>query len=204
MWKIVTKFSEPSEYISCAEIWIEFTLKNFTKKEINTLLGDIVKHVQTDRIFEHFYPQLQSIISKVLIYITDFNMLFSMDKFMQFFNLFQKDTIKLEVCKSITHGFLRNNVNLTDDIVVTNAMMQICKSMHDYVNALTLDDEKREISQMICAFINKIELSEKDKMEQYLNFFSDARASFSGYALIPEFFQILPQLQISLSTTKIF
>lgn len=28
---------------------------------------------------------------------------------MQFFNLFQKESIKLEVCKSITYGFLRYN-----------------------------------------------------------------------------------------------
>ena len=48
------------------------------KKEINTLLGDIIKHVQPDRKFENFYPQLQSIGSKILIYITDYNVLFSM------------------------------------------------------------------------------------------------------------------------------
>lgn len=85
--------------MSCAEIWIEFTLKNFTvckplyklkmkkikiflffskKKEINTLLGDIIKHIQPDRSFEKFYSQLQSIVSKILTYLTDFNILFSM------------------------------------------------------------------------------------------------------------------------------
>ncbi len=92
VWKIVTKFTVPNEYLGCAEIWIEFTLKNFSKKEINTLLGDIVKHVLPDRTFERFYPQLQSIMSKTLLLFSsaDFNSLFSMDKFMQFFNLFQK------------------------------------------------------------------------------------------------------------------
>jgi len=78
VWKIVTTFNEPTDYMSCAEIWIEFTLKNFTKKEINALLGDIIKHVQPDRIFERFYPQLQSIVSKILVYISDFSILFSM------------------------------------------------------------------------------------------------------------------------------
>jgi hypothetical protein len=48
------------------------------------------------------------------------------------------------------------------------------------ISALTLDDEKREISQMICSFINKIEVIEKDKIEQYLTFYSEARASFSN------------------------
>ena len=90
----------------------------------------------------------------------------------------------MDVCKSITYAFLRHNQHntlLSDDIVVMNAMMQICKSMHDYVNALTLDDEKRDISAMICSFINKLDMSsEKEKMEQYLSFLSDARASFSS------------------------
>lgn len=78
VWKIVTKFTEPTEYMSCAEIWIEFTLQHLSKKEINTLVGDIIRHVQPDRIFEKFYPQLQSIVSKILVYVTDFSVLFSM------------------------------------------------------------------------------------------------------------------------------
>jgi hypothetical protein len=43
-----------------------------------------------------------------------------------------------------------------------------------------LDDEKREISHLICSFINKVQLSGKDKIEQYLDFCSEARASFSN------------------------
>ncbi len=55
------------------------------------------------------------------------------------------------------------------------SLFKICKK-----SALTLDDEKREISKMICSFINKIELTDKNKLEQYLNFFSEARSSFSN------------------------
>ncbi len=105
------------------------------KKEVNTLLGDIIKHLQPDRAFENFYSQLQSIVSKILANITDFSVLFSMDKFLQFLDLFQKESIKVEVCKSVTNAFLRNNsdYNSISDIVIINSMMQICKSLHDYV-----------------------------------------------------------------------
>ena len=99
---------------------------------------------------------------------------------MQFLSLFQKDTVKIEVYKSVAYAFLKSPTNYNSDILVTNSMMQICKSMHDYVNALTLEDEKREISQMICKFISRIEIIEKDKIEKYLNFYSDARSSFSN------------------------
>ena len=33
---------------------------------------------------------------------------------------------------------------------------------------------------MICSFLNKMDLRDKDKMEHHLGFFSDARASFSS------------------------
>jgi hypothetical protein len=135
VWKIVTKFSKLEHYISCVEIWIEFTLKNFTKKEVNVLIGDMISHLLPNRGFEAFYSQLQSIVSKILVYINDFSILFSMDKFLKFIDLFQKDSIKLEVCKSICNAFLRNENNneIKDDIIILNSMMQICKSMHDYV-----------------------------------------------------------------------
>ncbi len=96
-------------------------------------MGDVIKHVQPDRKFEKFYPQLQSIISKILEFLTDFNVLFSIDKFLQFLDLFQKESIKVEVCKSIAYSFLRNSNEIKDDVVIINSMMQICKSMHDYV-----------------------------------------------------------------------
>jgi hypothetical protein len=58
-----------------------------------------------------------------------------MDKFLQFLDLFQKESIRVEVCKSVSYAFLRNNteLNAINDIVIINSMIQICKSMHDYV-----------------------------------------------------------------------
>ena len=59
-------------------IKLKFLILIKQKKEINTLLGDIIRHIQPDRIFESFYSQLQSIASKILIYITDYSVLFSL------------------------------------------------------------------------------------------------------------------------------
>ncbi len=100
---------------------------------MNLLLGDVIKHVQPDRKFEKFYPQLQSIVAKILEFITDFTILFQIEKFSQFLDLFQKESIKVEVCKSIAHSFLRYSNEIKDDVVIINSMMQVCKSMHDYV-----------------------------------------------------------------------
>ncbi|CAB3989058.1 Hypothetical predicted protein [Paramuricea clavata] len=58
VWKVVMKLNSPEEYISCAEIWVEYPIKYFGKREIDTLLGDILKHLNVDRAFENYYPQV--------------------------------------------------------------------------------------------------------------------------------------------------
>ena len=49
-----------------------------------------------DRAFEDHYPELQSIVSKIMSRRSlDFGDLFYHDKFMTFIDLFQKDTVKV-------------------------------------------------------------------------------------------------------------
>ncbi|NWU91801.1 CP062 protein, partial [Upupa epops] len=76
-WKVITKLKNPQDYINCAEVWVEYTCRHFTKREVNTVLADVIKHMTPDRAFEDAYPQLQSIIQKVITYICDFSLLFS-------------------------------------------------------------------------------------------------------------------------------
>uniref|UniRef100_A0A671MNP8 VPS35 endosomal protein-sorting factor-like n=1 Tax=Sinocyclocheilus anshuiensis TaxID=1608454 RepID=A0A671MNP8_9TELE len=106
-WKVVTKVRSPRDYINCAEIWVEFTCRHFTKREVNTVLADIIKHMTPDRAFEDAYPQLQSVIKKILPHFHDFSVLFSMEKFLPFLDMFQKDSVRVEVCKSIMEVFIK-------------------------------------------------------------------------------------------------
>jgi len=45
---------------------------------VNTLLDDVIKHMIPDRAFESHYPDLVSIVNKVITHMTDFATLFSM------------------------------------------------------------------------------------------------------------------------------
>lgn len=57
------------------------------------------------------------------------------DKFLPLLDLFQKESIKVEVCKSIMDAFTHSNVQQepTNDPVIINALMFICRVMHDSV-----------------------------------------------------------------------
>lgn len=48
------------------------------KKEVNTLLDDIIKHMTPNRAFERHYSEILSIVNKILPYFTDFSQLFAM------------------------------------------------------------------------------------------------------------------------------
>ncbi|XP_022800281.1 UPF0505 protein C16orf62-like [Stylophora pistillata] len=178
VWKVVMKMKHPPDYIACAEAWIEYVCKNFTKREVNTLIGDVIKHMTPERAFEQHYPQLQSIISKVLDHMHDFSVLVSMDKFLPFLDMFQKESIKVDVCKLILEAFVKYQEEPTNDPVVVNALLYVCKTMHDSVNALTLIDERRVIGHLITGFLRKIDFGRD--FERQLDSYVDARSSFSS------------------------
>ncbi|PFX19482.1 UPF0505 protein C16orf62-like [Stylophora pistillata] len=131
-----------------------------------------------ERAFEQHYPQLQSIISKVLDHMHDFSVLVSMDKFLPFLDMFQKESIKVDVCKLILEAFVKYQEEPTNDPVVVNALLYVCKTMHDSVNALTLIDERRVIGHLITGFLRKIDFGRD--FERQLDSYVDARSSFSS------------------------
>ncbi|XP_051795896.1 VPS35 endosomal protein-sorting factor-like isoform X2 [Acanthochromis polyacanthus] len=199
-WKVITKVRSPQDYINCAEIWVEFTCRHFTKREVNTVLADIIKHMTPDRAFEDAYPQLQSVIRKILTYFHDFSLLFSMERFLPFLDMFQKDSVRVEVCKSIMEVFIKHQVELTRDPVILNAMLHICKTMHDSVNALTLEDEKRSLALLIIGFIRMVSFGRD--FEQQLSFCVEARATFCN--LEPVLVQLIHTVnQLAMETLRV-
>lgn len=105
----------------------------FQKREINIFLSDIIKHMTPDRAYENYYPQLETIVNKVVQGTSDFEHLFTMDKFLPVLDMFQDESIKVDVCKTIMTKFSKTQLNTFNDPVITNALMFLCRVMHDSV-----------------------------------------------------------------------
>ncbi|XP_068062973.1 VPS35 endosomal protein-sorting factor-like isoform X4 [Anomalospiza imberbis] len=199
-WKVITKLKNPQDYINCAEVWVEYTCRHFTKREVNTVLADVIKHMTPDRAFEDAYPQLQSIIQKVITYIYDFALLFSVEKFLPFLDMFQKESVRVEVCKCIMESFIKHQQESTKDPVILNALLHICKTMHDSVNALTLEDEKRMLAALINGFIKMVSFGRD--FEQQLSFYVEARSMFCN--LEPVLVQLIHSVnQLAMETRRV-
>uniref|UniRef100_A0A4W4H1B2 VPS35 endosomal protein-sorting factor-like n=1 Tax=Electrophorus electricus TaxID=8005 RepID=A0A4W4H1B2_ELEEL len=199
-WKVITKVRNAQDYITCAEIWVEFTCRHFTKREVNTVLADIIKHMTPDRAFEDAYTELHSVMMKILTYFHNFSVLFSMEKFLPFLDMFQKDSVRVEVCKSIMEVFIKHQQESTRDPVILNALLHVCKTMHDSVNALTVEDEKRSVSLLINGFIRMVSFGRD--FEQQLSFCVEARATFCN--LEPVIIQLIHTVnQLAIETRRV-
>lgn len=199
-WKVITKLKNPQDYINSAEVWIDYICRHFAKRDVNTVLADVIKHLTPDRAFEDAYPQLQSIITKILDQFHDFAVLFSMDKFLPFLDMVQKESVRVEVCRSIMEVFIRQQQEVTRDPVILNALMHICKTMHDSVNALTLEDEKRSLAVLINGFIRMVSFGRD--FEQQLSFYVAARATFCN--LEPVLIQLIHRVnRLAMETKKV-
>ncbi|XP_059547957.1 VPS35 endosomal protein-sorting factor-like isoform X2 [Myotis daubentonii] len=199
-WKVITKLKNPQDYIDCAEVWAEYTCRHFTKREVNTVLADIIKHMTPDRAFEDSYPQLQSIIKKVIAHFHDFSVLFSVEKFLPFLDMFQKESVRVEVCKCIMEVFIKHQHEPTKDPVILNALLHVCKTMHDSVNALTLEDEKRTLACLISGFVKMVSFGRD--FEQQLSFYVEARSMFCN--LEPVLVQLIHSVsRLAMETRKV-
>ena len=70
-------------------------------------------------------------VTKILSHVHNFGDLFAMDKFLPFIDLLQRESVKVEACKSISQSFSLHQKEFTSDPIILNAMMYVGKVMHD-------------------------------------------------------------------------
>ena len=194
---MISKLKSTNDYMNCVEVWIEFVVKQFGNDEMNAVLGDVIKHMLPDRAFEDHYNQLVFVINKIvsLNHENDFAAILSMNNFMPFLDLLQKETVKVEACKVIVESFVKQFNEIpqdesedsltTSDPVILNSLTYLCKTMHDSVSALTLEDEKRQIGCLIISFLRCV--SFKKDFEAQLNFYVESRGNFSNLDTVMSF-----------------
>lgn len=86
------------------------------------------------RAFENHYNELQSIVEKVVGNASDLEALLVLDNFLPLLDLFQKESVRLDVCKYILTIYKNTNSESSlRDPIVTNALMFICKNLNDAV-----------------------------------------------------------------------
>lgn len=150
IWTLVAHQNSAHNYISAAEVWVEFAAKFFTVKEVNRVLGDIINHLLPDRAYETCSAALLQILERLIKHLRSFSLLLSMDKFMPFIDMLQKEESRLEAAKLLLDAYTKYHQDSTIDPVIINGVLFASKIVHDSISSLSSDDEKRSASGKRC------------------------------------------------------
>lgn len=71
-WKTISTFTHVAEYIPCVEPWAQYTAMNFELPEVKNFLGDVLSRLNQNRAFENHYPEMLSIVDKVVTHTKSF------------------------------------------------------------------------------------------------------------------------------------
>jgi hypothetical protein len=67
VWKVVTKIEDPAAYIEIAAVFVQYLLLNFSEREVNIFLKDVIKHLKTtDQAYKGCQETLALIIGKIM------------------------------------------------------------------------------------------------------------------------------------------
>uniref|UniRef100_A0A914W6I6 Uncharacterized protein n=1 Tax=Plectus sambesii TaxID=2011161 RepID=A0A914W6I6_9BILA len=186
VWRAIMKFKKLDDYIACAAVWIEYACRYFGTKEINTLIDDIIRHVLPDKAYEDYYNQLLAMLEKIVNNQPNLKEVLEMERFVAFVDLFRADSVRLRACNTLLAAFIRfQPARSASDLTLANHILTLCKSLHDSLNALSLEDERRATALLLCRALDRF--SFPDNPEQMLSFLVEARGSLSNLDDVVEF-----------------
>ena len=177
VWKTVTREPDLAKYTACCAVWIEFTLVHYSEREVMILLRDLVRHLDSgDTSKEAVLKPLESIVKHITAHSNDFGALLTSDYFIAILGMFKSER-KSGICKSLLTQFTRKN-GPTSDVVTINTLFDLARSLHDSIDEMSDEHERKMVATLICSFVDKIDFGQD--LEQQLNVYVDCRAAFSN------------------------
>ncbi|ESN94987.1 hypothetical protein HELRODRAFT_87192 [Helobdella robusta] len=172
-WRCLSGLYSASEYMKSVIVWSAYVGRFFTKKECNVVMADVIKRMMMDRSYEDEQTSIkltmQHLVSCSNSSLVD---IVSSASFLPYLDMFNSDN---KVCCCYYCCCCVCSIRMTSDPVVIHAMMTICKYFHDHVNAMTSDDEVRDVSTLINDFIGAVST---ESNEAQLAFYVKCRSTF--------------------------
>lgn len=183
IWKVVAKSDDIGPYIRCSAAWLEVVHKYYSEREVLILLKDLSlklaaldgpEDIKKDdlRFLDSLFHGLISNCCKIML---------ASEHLFKILDFFQSNR-RVELSKDIMDSF--KHQEKTNDAVLIHTMLEIGRILHDSVDSLSDEGEKRHISTLICHFIDKIDFG-KD-LEGQLNVYVECRSIFFNLDLVQD------------------
>lgn len=176
IWKCIMNVIDIKHYLQCVKPWLEFAVRHFHGKEINTILGDVVAHLAKESGPDQYSKEAVAMAHVIFDSKHDVMGALMLGNFLPFFGLFSQ-TDKVQFARSIMEKVVERVNDPIHDPVSINVLVYLSEVMAENINALTINDEKRQISNFICHAIRIVDYEED--FEEQLRFYTDCRGKFS-------------------------
>ncbi|KAJ7530606.1 hypothetical protein O6H91_14G009800 [Diphasiastrum complanatum] len=176
IWKVVTEFSSLLEYLAVADVFIEYALQCCSDNELKVMLHDIIVHVRKSNVNDEALSFLESIIFKLVTYYVDLAQVLTLDHFVEILDVFYGD-IQKRVYKHVL-SMVSRSYDTIKDPVTRNFSFEVSRVLHDSLDSLSSDDDRRQITRMISRFVQLVDFGRD--VEQHLTFLVDCRSKFAN------------------------
>ncbi|KAJ0180533.1 hypothetical protein K1T71_003937 [Dendrolimus kikuchii] len=177
-WKITNNLKSTVSFLQVLEPWLHFACTHLSTQHVNIILRGTIRYmIKCDKYPDEHYGHFQSVVKRMLKAIPDVEELFLMDAFMPLLELVHTSNARTLLAKTVLSIFFsRYNGVAIEDHIVISSLMRLCCTLHDSINAVTVEDEIKLCSDLINRFVQVI--SYQNDLEEQLNFYVDCRSSF--------------------------
>jgi len=172
VWKVVMNVDDLTSYVDCTAAFVGLTLVHYSEKEVSVLLKNLLRRIENTDV-DVVANQLERICNDVCSK-KDFAAIVDNEHLIKLLGMFQSEK-KASLSKSLLSTFTRTQ-GFTDNPIVIHTVISIARDLHDSIDALTYEDEKRQVAQIICKFIDKVDFGRN--IEDHFNILVECRACF--------------------------
>ncbi|KAJ9448612.1 UPF0505 protein [Diplonema papillatum] len=172
-WDDVVKLGA-DDFMKCSGVWVEYSVFHLERKDVDLLLRVIVERLTEDKVYETQQVRLKRLLVIVLENWRSLTQVFSLDSFMPLLDMLKGD-LKRNTCLHILSLFADRAQKTKDDVLI-GSLVDVGRSLHDELTAMSPPEEKKQISMLMLRLMDNVSY-EKD-YEGQLNFYAECRRSF--------------------------
>jgi hypothetical protein len=173
LWKVARKIEDVREFMEVASTFVDFPLKYFTQREVNTVLADVRKRVTADRAHEGLLPQINALVHRVLSSLP-FEKVLQMDSFLPLVDLFPSQS---DIARSLLGAYCASPEPTADPFMI-HSLFDCAKTLHDSITHASTEDDRRVVTALLCKFVHHVEFGLD--FEKHLSFLVDCRRDLTG------------------------
>lgn len=209
-WRVITRMEDPVRFAKCAATYAELLMRHYSEREVNILLRDLVRHLHEAmdaaaaaadvddltpagraKLPDACVPPLERVMELLTRGAADarsggagakLGNIITTESFMELMDLFPADR-KTILCKQLMDSFTKTHGSTSDPVVI-HAVLDMGRTLHDGLDSLSVEDERRQIGSIISRFIHQIDFGRD--LEQQLHVLVDCRAAFFNLDVVKD------------------